>query len=506
MALSTDIADSRISGVSLIGKTVFTYDDGRWYIVEEDLSLSPYFLNSSIDQAISVDHGNSSTNNLSISGSFVGNSLSTLKVAGIQVSLKADQNCLVQVQQSQDNINWDIIDEYYYNKIANNFGVTVQAVSSHVRVVIVNLSTIEPTTYFRLQTVLCPSVEAVPRSLDPYGNFKTSINGMKDKFGFDGQFSPVRDLRITEPYKMVGTTLGASIDPNFITASFNGAEASSGVANSVATVVSGTSNNGYGQLQSVLKARYVFGHPHLWRGITRLPTVAVSGNTRRFGMFTTSGSTTNPEDGAFFEFSANGTMSLCTVSGGTKIVNVSSGSFNGAISEYILDTNSHALEIVAYTHGVWFFIDNVLVHNAEPTNQIFYKTLTTPITAQSINSASGSSTGTLEIWNASISRLGRSVTAPTSKYFSGTTSASGILMKAGSGALHNVIISNVANTSKVVIYDSSSGSSTDGIVFSTGNMSNHLVPFSIPFGGMPFFNGLTISIRDAACNVTVVYE
>lgn len=69
---------------------------------------------------------------------------------------------------------WDISDVYNYYSATNNFGVTVQAVNSYVRVRVIN-QTASPTTYFRLQTALCPIVEAVPRSLSSEGNLKTAM-------------------------------------------------------------------------------------------------------------------------------------------------------------------------------------------------------------------------------------------------------------------------------------------------------------------------------------------
>lgn len=531
IALSSDIVNSKIEGASNIGETVFITDASEWYIIKDDLTLEPFSLpiglngeitigevsqgnaslteswkvnlseKASFDQYITVDAGNSSTNNLAPGGYFLGSSLTTLSVVGIQVSLSTDQNCLVEVQQSTDNVNWDITDRYNYNKISNNFGITIQAVSSYVRVKVTNLSTTAYTTHFRLQTVLAPMVEALPRSLDEHGYLKNTIIGLRDHFGFEGQFTPAKDLKVAEPYKLVGTTLGAALDPTFINATNSGSDSVATVANSIAIVSSGSSNGGYGQLQSTVKARYVFSMPHVYRGVARFAQVAVSGNTRRFGMFTTSGSVT-PVDGAYFEVDQDGILSVHTVSGTTSTLNVSSGNFNGEVSEYSMDTNSHLFEIIAFTRGVWFYIDSILIHRFQPTNVILYKTLTVNITATSVNSASGTTSGTLEIWNTSISRLGRDVTAPVSKFYNATTT--GTQVKLGAGAIHSLMISNVTNNANVTFYDNTSASGSP--IYSTGAMSNNLVPFSIDFKGLPFFSGLYMVISGAACNVTTVFE
>ena len=71
---------------------------------------------------------------------FTGTATSTLGVVGIQVSLYADKNCIVSVQQSPDATpHWDIVDNYNYYA-GRNFGITVQAVSSYVRVVVTTAS------------------------------------------------------------------------------------------------------------------------------------------------------------------------------------------------------------------------------------------------------------------------------------------------------------------------------------------------------------------------------
>ena len=42
LALSTDIVTNTIAGLGLVGKTVYTTDDGKWFIVKSDLTLAVY--------------------------------------------------------------------------------------------------------------------------------------------------------------------------------------------------------------------------------------------------------------------------------------------------------------------------------------------------------------------------------------------------------------------------------------------------------------------------------
>lgn len=118
---------------------------------------------------------NSSTSNLAAGATFTGTSDSTLGVNAIQVNIKSDEPITIQVQQSDEGTNWDIVDIY---SVAANTGDgrTFQATASFVRVLATN-NGLSTTTFFRLQTELAPVVEALPRALTQEGNLKVSILG-----------------------------------------------------------------------------------------------------------------------------------------------------------------------------------------------------------------------------------------------------------------------------------------------------------------------------------------
>jgi hypothetical protein len=56
----------------------------------------------------------------------------------------------------------------------------------------------------------------------------------------------------------------------------------------------------------------------------------------------------------------------------------------------------------------------------------------------------------------------------------------------------------------ITLFDNTTTAGT--VMFSTGQMSANVVPFSLPFAGVPFSNGLSLSISGAAANCTVLYE
>jgi|10_taG_2_1085330.scaffolds.fasta_scaffold61205_2 hypothetical protein len=320
-----------------------------------------------------------------------------------------------------------------------------------------------------------------------------------DNFGFQGQYTPMRDMKMTEPYRVVGSSFGASIDAKFWTAINSGASSASGVANAIATISSGTANSGYGQLSSVRPARFQFAHPLQFSGVFRLPSITAALNTRRWGAYSVS--TVTPQNGVYFEVDAAGALSVVTVSGGTPTA-VASGSFNGDVSSYTMDTNMHRYEIIYSTAGAWFFIDDVLIHKIIPTTAIMAADFTVPINVTSVNTAGGTTDGTIEFWNGVIIKLGRDITAPLYFYQDGTVAAE--VLKIGAGTVQTISISDVTNTAVVTLYDNTSATGT--ILYSTGAMGSNSVPFTIDLTGVAFFTGLTLAVTTANCKSTVVYE
>ena len=156
--------------------------------IESVASGSDHYLGVAGIQDVHVSAGNTSSDNILAGESFTGTSDTTFGVVGIQVMIKSDQILSVTVQQSNDETNWDVEDQWLtYPDIGS--GRTVQAVGGYFRVVVVNLSP-NNTTYMRLTSVLCPQVEAVPRSLTSYGNLKMA-QGMVSAYPDEWNFTDV---------------------------------------------------------------------------------------------------------------------------------------------------------------------------------------------------------------------------------------------------------------------------------------------------------------------------
>jgi len=131
-----------------------------------------HYMGNSMLQNVTISVVNTSTDPIDPGDEFVGDAEETFGVAGLQICVNSNQPIRVSVQQSNDSSNWDFRDEYDLPPSQGD-GRTTQAVSKYFRVVVKNLGPVA-TTYFNLMSILCPVVEAVPRSLTPRGRLALS--------------------------------------------------------------------------------------------------------------------------------------------------------------------------------------------------------------------------------------------------------------------------------------------------------------------------------------------
>lgn len=457
-----------------------------------------HHLQVSTVQEVIADNNNSSTTNLTaVNGyTFTGTGTSTLGIVGIQVSLFANQNCIVYVEQSPDNINWDIIDPFYYTASKTNFGVTVQAINSYVRVrVTTNSAT---TTTFRLQTCLCPMVEAVPRTLDPQGYFKVSLQG--DGFGNGpAQFTPNQELLISPRYRLVGSQFeGATLDTNFWTTSVStGTVALSG---SNVTITSGTANGHYARLYSNRRARFVSGATNKFRCHMRLGDTGTANVKRRWGIAYGAAMPTIT-DGAYFELDGT-TFSVVTLKTGGE-ARVSSGSFNGQYGyTYAVTTSNTTWEILYGNGNVQFIVNGILLHKVTASAATWSDTMHFHVWMDVSNSGA-SATVSFYTRTAHIATLGNMLTQPTSYYFASGTTA-GVNLKLGPGNIHTVIVNNVANNAVITLSDSTTAATPAIWVHTAGAAST--AAYALDFQGAPFYTGLRLTVASFNASVTVIYE
>lgn len=445
-----------------------------------------------VQQEVIADPNNSSTANITAGATFTGTGTSTLGVIGIQVSLKTDQNCTVYIDQSPDNINWDITATYMYISSKGGYGWTIQALNSYYRVRVTNNGSVA-TTYLRLQSVLCPVANPLPFSTSSDDRLKTQTTFIDD-YGFNAEFTPINEVRTIEPIKLVGATfIGATVDPNFWQTNLTG---SGNVTQSAGNmlITTGTTVNSTSSVSSVRRARYVTGSSMRYRAIL-LQQAGTANNVRRWGVadylpvFAVT-------DGAYFKL--NGTTFGVAYMAGSMETDITSGSFNGVFgSTYTLDTNYHVYEIYWTNSKVYYVIDGQLLHTVTCTNFSWTSTPTLYIWADNRNSNGSTTAVTETIKVMSIYRLGSLQTSPIYKHI---TTATTTVCKYGAGTLHSIIVNNPVNNT-ITVYDNTTGAGT--VIAIIASLSN-TQPFQLDYN-LEFSTGLTV-VTGGNFDLTCVYE
>ena len=326
------------------------------------------------------------------------------------------------------------------------------------------------------------------------GTQKTTV---VDLYGNIAKIAPIGTIGQYELYRLVGTNFGSAIDTTFWTASNSGTASASGVALSKATLTSGTDAGGYGHIKTVRSGRFIFAHPMKYRSIVRIPALTKAGTTRRWGAYTTTGTPPTTVDGYYFELDENDVLSVNTRNNAGTVDSVASGSFNGTVSSYAMNTDKHAYEIVYFLENAQFFIDNVLVHTFTPTTSPMSATCTLPVSATVVNT--GTTSASLEMWAGMILRMGRSESAPRVVYVAGAGTAQ--ILKNGPGTVRHIIVSNGTGIGTMLLYDALSA-------------TNQIMGITIPANQGPsgltcdldYYTGLTYTITGTNMQTTFVFE
>lgn len=450
---------------------------------------------SSIRQEGVLDPNNSSQNNLTGGDTFIGSATSTLGVAGIQVSLKTDRNCYVYVEQAPDNLgNWDISDFFKYNSANGGDSWTVQAVSAYCRIRVTNYSTSD-TTFLRLNTTLCPIIEAFPRTLTPIGSLKTSVEAIENADGHVVKVTPNGELATTGHARLTGGHFHTTtFDTNLWTKVTQTGSADATLANETLTLTTGATANSSMIVQSSRKGRFLGGCSNYYNAIIRVPAVVINSglNIRRWGAF-------DATDGFFFQTDGTDLRVVCRKAANDSNY-VQSANFNGRWGgDYTLDQNVHTFEIYWDNTNAWFYIDGELLHKFTGSTATLHSSLTLLIGFQNTNAGGNDGVNTLECREATINRLGPSYTRPTWKNQAGIVAAQ--VLKYGPGTLHKLIIGTPINNAIITIYDATSATNPITTIRTTSSLVDQVIPFDLDF-----YSGLCFSTNNAGLDVTFVYE
>lgn len=315
------------------------------------------------------------------------------------------------------------------------------------------------------------------------------------------RISPTGAALVESTKRMVGGGFVGSLDTVAWTAATSGTGSASGAASSIATVTSGTSNSGYGTLKSASKSRFLYASVNNFRGTFRIPATGGTGTTRTWGAFNF-GSGSAIQDGFYFSYDGTtSTLSVNSCNTGVVTNTVNSGSFNGEVKTYTLDTSPHNYEIVYQVAGVWFFVDGVLLHKISLASGIIPMSgdmaLTTSAAAS--NSASGTTSASLEIWAMSIVRFGSAEPGP--QYFHIASAATNVI-KIGPGTLQHVNVNTAgSNNFSLTIYDNTSAAGSI-IAIVNSNTAVATLDYSTDFS-----NGLTVvSAGTTPGDYTIIFD
>ena len=473
-----------------------------------------YLRNINIAQNVVADATNSiitTSANITPTNYWEGGSTSTLGVAGIQVNVFGDTNYAVAVYQSMDNSHWDILDAYTYYCSAGGNSWTTQATASYVKVRATNIGTTTGQT-LRVQTALCPVVEAVPRALSAEGNLKVGVYEMEGDLGVRAEITPNNEQRVTLPVRLVGATFpGSLLDQNFWIPGVAGTTA--GVVSQASGILSLTASSGTATIgstaaiQSVQTARYTAGSALVLQMVSKIPAATAGTNARRWGAFTSTvvAPTSASGDGFFFQYDAALGLSVVCRKDGSDANIVSTGAFNGKLGATFVPTldAAYTWKIIWTTRKAWFIANDEVIHAFTGTNTPLSSTFSLPVRAECVNANGNASANVFNCRSGSIRRFGLPNTRPIWKWQHGANTAATIL-KRSPGTLQRLVVNAWADGATVILYDALSATNTiASLTFTAGNNAA-LTPFTIEYN-LDFYTGLCFTVT-GAMDVTIVYE
>lgn len=197
--------------------------------------------------------------------------------------------------------------------------------------------------------------------------------------------------------------LGDSVEATkWTTTNANGGTSTS--SNGECVLATSANANGSTILVAVEKVRYLPGVMYAFGARLRLADAGLALNSRRFGLFTLSGTT--PQDGYYFELSGTTLNAVSCKAGSATATAVASWS-RQAQQSFTLDANYHRWEIAFAGDYVLFIIDGVIRHVLLDNNISTPRTVTKilPVCLQNSNIASAATNEQMmcsEVWVAKL--------------------------------------------------------------------------------------------------------
>lgn len=437
------------------------------------------------------------TSNLAVNQTFTGSAYSTLGVNAIQTNLKADQNCIIYIDQGPADGTWNITDDFNYYNGKGGTGITTQATDAYTRVRVKNVGTAS-TTVKDLSMVLCPIVEALPRALSEEGNLKVGVYEIEDpRFGKKAVISPMNALKTVSSTRLVGAIYqGDTTDTNFWSFAGTGSGAATQTGGEL-TLATGATASSTIACQSTRIARYVSANTNFYRSQIVAP---MQGGEciRDWGAY-------NSTDGYFYQWDGTNIMTMSRKAGVDSTV--TNGAFNGDYGvAFPFNANCNTYEIYWTNKSAYYIVNDELLHTLSAPTATTSGAMSLPARHEVKNGTGNTANNTLKVRVASISRLGNATTQPTSFYSAATTT--GTILKRGAGNLHGLVVGSVAASGgTITLYD---GTSTGGTIMAaytfTWPAGGNFNTVNSDFKGIPFYNGLFYVNGTQNISATVSYE
>jgi len=326
---------------------------------------------------------------------------------------------------------------------------------------------------------------------------KKQYSRLIDARGDDIFCTEANQLMVAESERLIGGVFnGTTPDANFYTTVLV-ANGTANIVNAELNLATTTDINSSAIINTLSKARCIGGNMNQYRERIRLSDTGKTNNVRRWGMC----ETTALLNGVYFQLSGT-TFSVVAKTNGLADIVVNSGSFNGTIASYALDTNYH-LYTINYVNGLFkMYIDDVLIHEFKETTSIICGTRHLRVFSQNTNTGVGSVCN-IYCRFMTIVQFGSRKTQP--RFYNQIGTTTGVLLKVGVGSLHQMNVSAIINNSVVTLRDGINA--TGPIIYTTGAMTAQTIPLVISFNdGINFETGLFLVISGANSNAQVIYE
>ena len=431
-------------------------------------------------QVISIADPESPTAYVTLTGSSLNVNVSNASIAVSAASLPLPTGAATATLQTTGNNTLSNID----TKLGGTLSVNVGLTDAQLRASAVPVS---------LSSSPLPT-GAATSAAQTDGTQKTQLKDKRNLIGFGASFSPLNELLQHSPLRLVGQGFtGTTLDTVAWSTSASGSGAVTLTGDSTATLTTGATANSSINLSSTRTARFMFGYANMFKAVVSTGDAGTANNVRSIGV-------DNGTDGLGFTW--NGTAFGIYYKNNSVVTNITSG-FNGDLgTTYTWSTTPRALEIVYFTTGFWFFVDDQLLHTIalSTLSAPLTQSLSLPLAASNTNSGGSTTNLTLKIWNQTVFRLGNEYQRP--KYANITTNTTTTL-KLGAGTLRKIIINTNGSTNNTAtIYDNTTGSGTKIGTITTSTAVGGTFEYDLDF-----FAGLTIvTANGSAANLTVVYD